>query len=432
LISYLTLVYVPVSFFGRNPSMVFPLIAIAASLAPEIVRLIAGDRAGTVAGTVAEAVRQATGTEDPAAARAALAADAEKANALRIRLAEIALDGERLSAAQAASQRSAELDTLRATLSDTQSARASMAEMLRGGSRLAWGPATVSTLVVLGFFAVLILLVTLDAGPGGAPRFDPQVASVINITVGALGAAFAAVVNFWIGSSQSARDKDAIVGRLQDAQAQHVQTAMATLREAAPVSALRPVSLLSTPRPAALSAEDRFDACLDRVLAAEGGFVNNPADPGGATNLGITQRTLSEFRDAEVTEEDVRALTRAEAREIYRARYWIPMRCADLPAGIDLMVFDFGVNAGPGRSVRLLQRSAGVTADGAVGPITLASVQACRPSDLITRLAEGRMAYYKGLESFPTFGRGWTRRVDQTRQAALAMSAEVIPVPMVA
>jgi lysozyme family protein len=412
--------------------MAFPLIAIAASLAPEIIRLIAGDRAGTVAGSVAEAVRQVTGTEDPAAARAALAADAEKADALRIRLAEITLAGERLSAEREAGQRSAELESLRATHGDTQNPRASNGEMLRGGSRLAWGPATVSTLVVLGFFAILILLVTLDAGPTGAARFDPQVASVINITVGALGAAFAAVVNFWIGSSQSARDKDAMVGRLQDAQAQQVQTAMATMREAAPVPALRPAALspVSLTR-AGPSAEDRFDACLELVLAAEGGFVNHPADPGGATNLGITQRTLSEFREAEVTVEDVRRLTRAEAREIYRARYWTPMRCADLPAGIDLMVFDFGVNAGPGRSVRLLQRHAGVAADGSVGPITLAAVRACRAPELIGRLAEGRLAYYRGLDTFPTFGLGWTRRVDHARQAALSM-AEPVPVPMVA
>ncbi|MBP0495818.1 glycoside hydrolase family 108 protein [Pararoseomonas indoligenes] len=399
--------------------MAFPLIAIAATLAPEIIRLIAGDRAGTVAGTVAEAVRQAAGTEDPAAARAALAADTEKANALRVRLAEIALEGERLNAQREAGQRGAALETLRATLGDTQSARASMAEMLRGGGRLAWGPATVSSLVVLGFFAVLILLVTLDPGPGGAARFDPQVASIINITVGSLGAAFAAVVNFWIGSSQSSREKDAIVGRLQDAQAQQVQAAMATLRDTAPAPLLRPVSLAAASGP---SDEDRFEACLDEVLKSEGGFVNHPADPGGATNMGITLRTLSEFRDGEVTEADIRALTRAEVREIYRARYWSPMRCAELPAGVDLMVLDFGVNAGAGRSVKMLQKAVGVSPDGSVGPITLAATGACRSADLIGRLAEARMAYYRGLGTFPTFGRGWTRRVDATRQAALGMT----------
>ncbi|WP_338664136.1 glycosyl hydrolase 108 family protein [Pararoseomonas sp. SCSIO 73927] len=414
--------------------MAFPLIAIAASLAPEIIRLIAGDRAGTLARTVADAVRQAAGTEDPAAARAALAADAEKASALRVRLAEIALEGERLSAEREAGRRGAALDALRATLGDTQSARASMAEMIRGGSRLAWGPATVSSLVVLGFFAVLILLVTLDAGPGGAARFDPQVASVINITVGSLGAAFAAVVNFWIGSSQSSREKDAIVGRLQDAQAQQVQAAMATLRDVAPASPLRPVSLVppSGAPSVMLSGEDRFDACLDEVLRSEGGFVNHPADPGGATNMGITLRTLSEFRDGKATEADVRALTRAEAREIYRARYWNPMRCAELPAGVDLMVFDFGVNAGTARSVRMLQRAVGVSADGSLGPITLAAVRACRDAELIGRLAEARTAYYRGLGTFPVFGRGWTRRVDAVRRAALGMAAGAGPLPLVA
>ncbi|WP_426956086.1 glycoside hydrolase family 108 protein [Muricoccus radiodurans] len=416
--------------------MALPLIAIAAALAPELIRLIAGDRAGDVAGRVTEAVRQATGTDDPAAAQATLAADPEKAAALRIRLAEIALEGERLAADRAAGERNAELETFRATLVDRDSARRSMAELVRGGSRLAWGPAMVSTLVVLGFFAVLILLVTLDVGPDGGARFDPQVGSIINITVGALGAAFAAVVNFWIGSSQSSRDKDAIVGRLGDAQAQHAQAALRTLREAAsapvaPSPGALGLAALSG-RPTAANAEDRFDRCLSPVLEMEGGFVNDPRDPGGATNMGITHRTLADFRETEVTEDDVRNLTRSEAREIYRARYWTPLRCADLPLGVDLMVFDFGVNAGPGRSAKLLQRCVGVKQDGAIGPITLAAVRACRPAALITHLAEGRMAHYRSLSTFPVFGRGWTRRNDHMRQTALTLAGEGAPAPLAA
>ena len=96
------------------------------------------------------------------------------------------------------------------------------------------------------------------------------------------------------------------------------------------------------------------------------------------------------------------------------------------------MVFDFGVNAGPGRSVRLLQRCAGVAADGSIGPVTLAAVRACRAPDLIARLAEGRLSYYRGLEGFAHFGRGWTRRVDGARQAALAMASEVPPLSLAA
>jgi len=397
--------------------MAFPLFALAASLAPGIIRPVAGDRTGALAGEVTRAVREAAGTEDPTAAHAALAADPPRAEALRLRLTEIALDGERLAAEREAGQRGAALEALRAGLSGMRAAPAGLAASLQGAGRPAWGPATISSLVVIGFFAVLVLLVTLDAAPGGA-RFDPQVASVINITVGSLGAAFAAVVNFWIGSSQSSRDKDSIVGRLQEAQAQQVRAALETLRAPAPAE---PLPLL---RPPARGAEDRFEACLDHVLAAEGGFVNHPSDPGGATNMGITLRTLSEFREEEATEEDIRSLTRDEAREIYRARYWNPMRCGEMPAGIDLTAFDFGVNAGPGRSIRMLQRCAGAAADGSVGPVTLAALRARGAAAVIGRMAEARGAYYRDLPTFPVFGRGWLRRVEAVRRASLAMAGE--------
>ncbi|WP_376097228.1 glycoside hydrolase family 108 protein [Roseomonas sp. CCTCC AB2023176] len=394
--------------------MALPLIALAATLAPELIRLIAGDRAGRVADAVSGAVQEVAGTADPAAARAALA-DPARADALRVRLAEIALDAARAADAAEAARQANQLDTLRAGIADVAAARGGMVELARIGSGLAWGPATISTLVVIGFFAVLVLLVTLD-GNGGA-RFDPQVASVVNVTVGALGAAFAAVVNFWIGSSQGSREKDAIVGRLRDAR----DAAIAAPRAEAPV-----VSLAAL-RPSAPAAEDRFDRCLTVVLAEEGGFVNDPRDPGGATNMGITRATLSAFRDAEASVEDVRDLTRAEAREIYRSRYWTPLRCEALPPGVDLSVFDFGVNAGPGRAARLVQRAAGVTPDGSIGPITLAAIAARRPEDLIARFAEGRMEHYRSLSTFATFGRGWTNRTETVRREATAMATSPVP-----
>jgi len=160
------------------------------------------------------------------------------------------------------------------------------------------------------------------------------------------------------------------------------------------------------------------------VLRHEGGFVDHPRDPGGATNFGITLATLAAHREEPVTAEEVERLTREEAAEIYRARFWTPMRCAELPAGLDLMVFDFGVNAGPGRSVRLLQRAAGVTADGSIGPVTLAAVRAARAEALIAVLAEARMAHYRALPHWDAFGRGWPARTDAARAAALAMAAE--------
>lgn len=391
------------------------LIPVAAALVPDILRLVSAEPDGLLAAAVAEAVHQALGTAEPAGARAALTADPARASALRARLAEIALQAGRLAAEPRVPEE--------ARRPVTPPASPVPGGAGRGGAP-SWGPVAVSALVVLGFFSVLGLLVSLNSPADGGPRFDPQVASVINITVGTLGAAFAAVVNFWIGSSQSSRNKDALMGRLQEVQLQARLQGPPAPPPAAGTpdrAGAPPLSLVSlvTARPA----EDRFDACLDHVLAAEGGFVNNPADPGGATNFGITRRTLSDFRDAEVSEIDVRALTRAEAREIYRARFWIPMRCAELPAWVDLMVFDFGVNGGPGRSLRLLQGSIGVKADGSIGPITLAAARACRAPELIGRLAEGRMAYYRGLDGFQTFGRGWTRRVETARHAALGMSA---------
>ena len=411
--------------------MPFPLIALAATLLPELVRLVAGDRAGKVAGTVSEAVRQATGTDDPEAARAAVERDPALASQLRVRLAEIALaEGQAQREAEAQARR-AELDELRARLSDTASARGAMTEMARARNPLAWGPALVSTIVVVTFFTILVLLIALNRS------FQAETAALVNITVGTLGAAFAGVVNFWIGSSQSSREKDRIAQTLQAAHSAQssaqVQSAITSLRDLASSTATAPAAREDAPlppqallRPAksapSMSMEERFERCVATVLEKEGGFVDDPRDPGGATNMGITLATLRSFREAEVTPKDIRELSREEAREIYRSRYWTPMRCADLPAGVELMVFDFGVNAGPSRAIKLLQHKSGVRADGSIGPVTLAAVRANRPASLIVALAEARLDYYRMLDTYETFGRGWTARTDAVRLAALAMA----------
>lgn len=389
--------------------MPLPLLPLALSLAPELVRLLAGDRAGGLAAEVAGAVAAVAGTEDAGAARLALA-DPARAAALRERLASIALEQEKLRLAAEETLRRQELEEFSARLADTGAARGAMLGLAREGSALAWGPALVSTLVVGGFFLVLLALIW---APEGA-RLDPQIGSIVNVTVGALGAAFAAVVNFWIGSSQGSRDKDGLLRAMQASQAGQVSQALVSLDAARRVPE----------RPASPDPEARFARCLTFVLRHEGGFVDHPRDPGGATNFGITLATLAAHREAAVTAEEVRALTREEAAEIYRARFWTPLRGAELPPGLDLMVFDFGVNAGPGRSARLLQRAAGVTADGSIGPITLGAVRAAQPEVLIAALAEARGAHYRALPHADAFGRGWARRTEEARVAALAMSAE--------
>ena len=98
-------------------------------------------------------------------------------------------------------------------------------------------------------------------------------------------------------------------------------------------------------------AAKNFDKCLKFVLQFEGGFVNNPKDPGGPTNLGVTQATLSNFLGRQATIAEVRALTPAKVAPIYRLKFWDHINGDDLPVGVDLAVFDFGVHSGSTGSV---------------------------------------------------------------------------------
>lgn len=174
---------------------------------------------------------------------------------------------------------------------------------------------------------------------------------------------------------------------------------------------------------AVLPASARFSACLAEVLRHEGGFVDHPADPGGATNRGITLATLSDWRGRPVSKSEVRALTVAEAAAIYRARYWDVVQGDRLPPGVDLAVFDFAVNSGPGRAARTLQQVLVVPQDGAIGPVTLAALaRAPGPVTLIIALCDARLRFLRGLPTWPTFGKGWARRVEEVEGAALRVA----------
>jgi lysozyme family protein len=168
--------------------------------------------------------------------------------------------------------------------------------------------------------------------------------------------------------------------------------------------------------------KDQFEAALDAVLRFEGGYVDDPRDPGGATKFGITRQTLSEARGRPVDKAEVRALDRVEAARIFRARYWDVVRCDDLPAGLDLTVFDVAVNSGPRRAVLLLQDALEVQADGRLGPVTLAACRARDASRLIDGLCDRRLAFLKSLPTWPAFGRGWSRRVESVRSQARRMA----------
>ncbi len=171
------------------------------------------------------------------------------------------------------------------------------------------------------------------------------------------------------------------------------------------------------PAPVPVPLADRFAACLPFVLKAEGGFVNNPQDPGGATNQGITLATFRHYTDLNASVDDLKAVTPETVARIYRTGYWAAVKGDQLQAGVDLMLFDMAVNSGPAQSVKLLQRACMITEDGFLGPATLAASQAV---PLAAVYAE-QEAFYRSLHNFPTFGAGWLKRLDARYNAALAM-----------
>lgn len=172
--------------------------------------------------------------------------------------------------------------------------------------------------------------------------------------------------------------------------------------------------------------EPWFEACLSIVLQLEGGYADNPADPGGATNMGITRKTLARWRNISpwwaLGTAEVKALQRAEAAKIYRASYWDRCTAGQMPAGLDLAVFDYAVNSGPDRAIKTLQALLGVKADGQVGPLTLAAIGRYSVRTLIDALCDRRLSFLQGLKTFASFGRGWTSRVATIRQSALAVA----------
>ncbi len=165
-----------------------------------------------------------------------------------------------------------------------------------------------------------------------------------------------------------------------------------------------------------------FDRALDAVLRHEGGYVDHPADPGGATKFGITLATLGDWRGRAVTKADVRALMREEAAVIYRARYWDAVRGNELPSGLDLALFDFAVNSGPSRAISTLQEALGVQVDGRIGPVTMAALGTWDTKTLVAALCERRLAFLRRLATFPLFGRGWTRRVEEIAREAKVLA----------
>ncbi len=168
--------------------------------------------------------------------------------------------------------------------------------------------------------------------------------------------------------------------------------------------------------------KNTFPAALKAVLAHEGGYVNHPKDPGGATNKGVTQAVYDAFRKRSgLPVKSVRSISDYEVATIYRKQYWDAVKGDDLPAGVDYAVFDYAVNSGVSRATEALQKALGVNADGVIGQITLHAAETADRLKIINLICDGRMAFLRRLSTFKTFGKGWTSRVSGVRAKALAL-----------
>ena len=162
------------------------------------------------------------------------------------------------------------------------------------------------------------------------------------------------------------------------------------------------------------------------ILHHEGGYVNHAKDPGGMTNFGVTKRVYEDWVGYSVSEHTMQNLTKEDVAPIYEKNYWGRVKGDELPNGLDLCVFDFCVNAGTGRAAKYLQSMVGATRDGAIGPNTLRQVNEYIEVNglqaTIQTYQTNRQRYYEKLKTFETFGRGWTRRVEETTAEALKMA----------
>jgi len=159
------------------------------------------------------------------------------------------------------------------------------------------------------------------------------------------------------------------------------------------------------------------------IKAAEGGFVDNPRDPGGATNMGVTRATLYAWRKKPVSVEDVKNLTWLEASDIYKAMYWEPVRGDLLPSGLDYAVVDAAVNSGTVQAVKWLQRSLIVPVNGHLDLLTTHAVSTVmNPVAAIQRYDAARLGFLQALRTWPIFGEGWFARVNLVTSRAMALA----------
>ena len=168
-------------------------------------------------------------------------------------------------------------------------------------------------------------------------------------------------------------------------------------------------------------AADNWEQCFALILKNEGGYVDNPSDPGGATNLGCTKATWEAWVGHPVTKDDIKALTPNDVMPLYKVKYWDTIKGDDLPKGVDYADFDYAINSGPSRAAKTLQSIIGAVADGQIGPSTLATIQLFKAVDLSEKICDNRLAFLQNLPTYGTFGKGWSRRILEVKNMAMSM-----------
>ena len=184
-------------------------------------------------------------------------------------------------------------------------------------------------------------------------------------------------------------------------------------------AAAKPKAPAVTPQPQ--QKPDAFEDAFGFVTRddIEGDYVNDPRDPGGETKHGISKRSYPKV--------DIAALTLKDAKAIYRRDFWDALNCEEMPRSIAISVFDCGVNQGTKVAARLIQKAARVSADGIIGPITLAAIADADPVELVADFLSWRLRRYAGTANAHTFMRGWSRRVILLAQFLVEPEATTTP-----
>lgn len=151
--------------------------------------------------------------------------------------------------------------------------------------------------------------------------------------------------------------------------------------------------------------KQKFLVAINRVLGHEGGYVNDPADPGGETKWGISKRSYPNL--------SIKELTRDDAITIYYKDFWVAAHCEEFEDGVAYQLLDSAVNSGISQSIRFLQSAVGVADDGFFGPHTLAAVKNTSESDIIMKFNAERLDFMRKLKAWNSFGRGWAGRITQ-------------------